>query len=75
MYSYNGKAEFLSSLLQSSVSHDPSEINLKCWFASQKTFPIFINVKKVQLLNFVETMIFSSTQGSLNNQNNIIYLK
>ncbi len=25
------KAEFSSSLLQSSVSHDPSEIILKCW--------------------------------------------
>ncbi len=26
MYSYHGKAEFFVSLLQSSVSHDPSEI-------------------------------------------------
>ncbi len=26
------KAEFSASLLQSSVSHDPSEIILECWF-------------------------------------------
>ncbi len=30
------KAEFSASLLQSSVSHDPSEIILTCWFASQE---------------------------------------
>jgi len=29
---YDGKPEFLASLLQSSVSHDPSEIILICWF-------------------------------------------
>ncbi len=28
-----GKSEFSASLLQSSVSHDPSEIILICWFA------------------------------------------
>ncbi len=32
------KAEFSASLLQSSVSHDPSEIILIYWFAAQKTF-------------------------------------
>jgi len=31
------KAEFSASLLQFSVSHDPSEIILICWFA-QETF-------------------------------------
>ncbi len=31
-------AEFSASLLQSSVSHDPSEIILICWFAAQETF-------------------------------------
>ncbi len=36
------KAEFLASLLQSSVSHDPSEIILICWFAPQETFIIII---------------------------------
>ncbi len=35
------KAEFSASLLQSSVSHDPSEIIL-CWFAAQETFIIII---------------------------------
>ncbi len=38
------KAVFSSSLLQSSVSHDPSEIILIYWFAPQETFVIIINV-------------------------------
>ncbi len=38
------KAEFSASLLQSSVSHDPSEIRLIYWFGAQETFPI-INVE------------------------------
>ncbi len=38
------KAEFSASLLQSSVSHDPSEIILICWYP-QETFHIIINVK------------------------------
>ncbi len=50
------KAEFSASLLRSSVSHDPSEIILKCWFAAQETF-----IKTVVLLYiFVETMIHFS---------------
>ncbi len=36
--------EFLASLLQSSESHDPSEIIIIFWFAAQETFPI-INVE------------------------------
>ncbi len=36
------KAEFSASLLQSSVSHDPSEIILISWFAAQETFIIII---------------------------------
>ncbi len=36
------KAEFSASLLQSLVSHDPSEIILICWFAAQETFIIII---------------------------------
>ncbi len=39
------KAEFSASLLQSSVSHDPSEIILICWFAAQKTFLFIISVE------------------------------
>jgi len=37
--------EFSASLLQASVSHDPSEITLICWFAAQETFQIIINVE------------------------------
>ncbi len=36
------KAEFSASLLQSSVSHDPSEIILICWFAAYETFLLFV---------------------------------
>ncbi len=39
------KTEILASLLQSLVSHDPSEIILICWFAAQETFLIIINVE------------------------------
>ncbi len=39
------KAVFSASLLQSSVSHDPSEIILICWLAAQETFIIIINAK------------------------------
>jgi len=38
------KAEFSASLLQSSVSHDPSEITLIWWFDAQETF-LIINVE------------------------------
>ncbi len=39
------KAEFSASLLQSSLSHDPSEITLIRWFSAQETFLIIINVE------------------------------
>ncbi len=39
------KAELSASLLQSSVSHDASEIILIYWFATQETFLIIINVE------------------------------
>ncbi len=39
------KAEFSASLLQSLVSHDPSEIILIYWFAAQEAFIIIINVE------------------------------
>ncbi len=38
------QAEFSASFLQSSVSHDPSEIIL-CLFAAQETFLTIINVE------------------------------
>ncbi len=34
----------LFSILKSSVSHDPSEIILICWFAAQETWIIIIDV-------------------------------
>ncbi len=37
------KAEFSASFLQSSVSHDPSEIIIIYWFDAQETF--LINVE------------------------------
>ncbi len=39
------KVEISESLLQSSVSHDPSEIIIIYWFAAQETFLIIINVE------------------------------
>jgi len=39
--SYDVKAEFTASLLQSSLSHEPSEIILICWFDAQE---IFLNI-------------------------------
>ncbi len=40
------KLNFQQLLLQSSVSHDPSEITLICLFGAQETFLIIINVEK-----------------------------
>ncbi len=55
---YDNKAEFSASLLQSSVSHDPSEIILTCSFAAQKNFLLLSMFKTVVLLNIiVETLI------------------
>ncbi len=48
IYSYDAKLIVMMhefSLFQSSVSHDPSEIILICWFAAQETFLIIINVE------------------------------
>jgi len=45
MYFCDVKADFSASLLQSSVSHDPSEIILISGFVSQETFLIIINVE------------------------------
>ncbi len=42
IYSCGGKAEISASLLQLSVSHDPSEIILIYWFGAQETFLIII---------------------------------
>jgi len=39
------KAEISASLLQSTVSHDSSEITLIWWFDAQETFTIIIDVE------------------------------
>jgi len=36
---------FAASLIQSLVSHDPSEIIWICWFHSQETILLIINVE------------------------------
>jgi len=41
------------SLLQSSMSHDPSEIILICWFAAQETFIFSISVENSCAGNFI----------------------
>ncbi len=53
------KLNFQQLLLQSSWSHDPSEIIVICWFGAQETFVIIMNVEKqLLLIFFVETMIY-----------------
>ncbi len=44
IHSCDAKAELSASLVQSSVSHDSSEIILIWWFAAQETF-LIINVE------------------------------
>ncbi len=48
--------EFSASLLQSTVSHDPSETILICWFATHEIFIIIINIKNCVLNILVETV-------------------
>ncbi len=75
---------FLQTLLQFSVSHDPSEIILICLFGDQETFHIhiineyemIIIMKTVVLLNiFMETMMHSFQESDKKKvQKNNIYL-
>ncbi len=53
------KAEFSASLLQSSVSHDPSEIILICWFADHETFFIIKTVETVNIKTFKTVVLFN----------------
>ncbi len=39
------QAEYSASLLQASMSHDPSEIIIIYWFATQETYLMIINVE------------------------------
>ncbi len=45
IYSWDDKADISASLLQSSVSRDPSEIILIWWFAAQESCLIIISVE------------------------------
>ncbi len=45
------KAEFSASLLQYSVSHDPSQIILICWFAAQDKFILLAMLKTAFIWN------------------------
>ncbi len=66
--SCDGKAEF-SALLQSSVSHGPSEIILICWFAPQETC-IIINVENITVYYCGNREAFFSIE-----EKNSIYFK
>ncbi len=46
----------MQSLLKSSISHDPSEIILICWFDDWETFLIGINIIEDGFI-FVKTVI------------------
>ncbi len=52
IYSYDAKLKFQQPLLQSSVSHDPSEIILTCWFGAKETCIIrpIINIKIISVV-------------------------
>ncbi len=52
------KAVFSASLLQSSVSHDPSEIIIICWFNAQETFLIINNVENDVFVEIVIHFLF-----------------
>ncbi len=55
------KAEFSASLLQSSVSHDPSEIILKCWIIiSVADLICWFTVKLLCCLIFLEPVLLFS---------------
>jgi len=47
------KAEFSASLLQSSVSHDPSEIIIIWWFVAQETCMVIINEENIFFFTFL----------------------
>ncbi len=65
---YNKNSNILKHyFIQSSVSHDPSEIFLICWFGAQKTFLCFIFLWKLTL--------FSGFFDQWKIQKNSMYLK
>ncbi len=59
--SCDAKLNFQQPLLQSSVSHDPSEIILICWFGSQEEkLLLIISVFNHYAAVFVETIFLNS---------------
>ncbi len=50
----------LNSLRKSSVSHDPSETILKCWFAARETFLVIISVENSCADYFFVEMVMHS---------------
>ncbi len=66
IYSCHGKAEF-STAIRSSVSHDPSEIILICWFAVQNTFLIVISLKIFVVLKVKAHPRLKFAEQNLNN--------
>ncbi len=59
----DGKVEFSASLLQSSVSHDPSEINLICRFAVQEKK--ILNVENSCAVIYTTKLAFTSNYTSM----------
>ncbi len=59
------KAEYSASLLQSSVSYDPSEIILIWWFTAQDTFLIIIIVETVVLLHISVKIVIYTGAGHI----------
>ncbi len=68
IYPCDFKAVFSASLLQSSVSHDTSEIIIICWFTAQETFCIYVCMH-VQLRSKVYIHLAESAKCSLFYQN------
>ncbi len=66
------KLNFQQSLLQSSVSHDPSEIILIYWFAEEKKL---LKKQKLSILKTVPLIIFEETMLSCTNEEPIILKK
>ncbi len=69
------KAEFSASLLQSSVSHDPSEIILICSFTAQETFLLLLMLKTVNIFVQIVIHYISGFFDELKVEKNCGYLK
>ncbi len=61
------KLNFQQPLLQSSVSHDSTEIILICWFRAEETFLLIINVEKTYVLLNISLMSRKFQKNSIIN--------